>query len=397
MGLAQLLLGQEHPFSQYVADSKNTLHGAFAGLGQGTNLGSGLAAAARGAVVGQPLDDAYAVTQREKAEREKQLNYTIEAMRKAGREDLIQMAQAGYMKEAFNELVNPSNKQSLMNVGDGMIYDPNTKEWITAPGGADGGGGPYGGTSMDAQNWNILLTSDPSSPEYAAAYSQVAQPKMTLQQTEQGLVPVYSSPQLPPNIRPPSGMTPATTLGAGGASGVGTGSAIPGTQKAPTEQRARAQMMDSVISPEVERLLGDGAQNPGKMGSLGNGWDVAKDATGTAGRLVPFGLGTPSEDYLQAKNAVRTVIASYLYVASGATANPGEVDKQTEILTPQINDPPNVVADKKARLKTMADAVKALARGENVDLNAVLSGGPAAGAGSTGDPELDAALRQYGG
>lgn len=395
MGLAELLLGKENPFSQYVANNKYTVHNAAAGFGQGTNFGSGLAAAARGAVAGQPLDDAYATSQKEKAEREKQLNYTIEAMRAAGREDLIKMAQAGYMKEAFNALMNP-DKQSLVNAGDGLIYDPNKDKWITAPN-LGGSAPPYDGTSMDAQNWNILLTADPSSPEYAAAYSQVAQPKMTLQQTEQGLIPVYSSPQLPPNIRPPAGMAAAAT-GSAGAGGVGTGTAIPGTQKPPTEQRARAQMMDSVISPEVETLLGDGtAQNPGTMDALSNGWDVAKDATGTAGRFAPWGVGTPSENFLKAKNAVRTLIASYLYVASGATANPGEVENQAAILTPQVNDPPDVVKGKKARIKVMADAVKALARGENVDLNAVMAGAVSGGMESTGDPELDAALRQYGG
>jgi hypothetical protein len=40
--------------------------------------------------------------------------------------------------------------------------------------------GPFQGTSMDAQATNILLTGDPATPEYAAAYVHMAQPKTTL-------------------------------------------------------------------------------------------------------------------------------------------------------------------------------------------------------------------------
>lgn len=39
--------------------------------------------------------------------------------------------------------------------------------------------GPFQGTGLDAQAYNIVLTGDPSSPEYAAAYNQLAMPKVT--------------------------------------------------------------------------------------------------------------------------------------------------------------------------------------------------------------------------
>jgi hypothetical protein len=45
--------------------------------------------------------------------------------------------------------------------------------------GADSGG-PFEGNAMDAQASNILLTGDPASPEYAAAYAHLAQPKVTI-------------------------------------------------------------------------------------------------------------------------------------------------------------------------------------------------------------------------
>jgi hypothetical protein len=42
------------------------------------------------------------------------------------------------------------------------------------------GGGPFEGNAMDAQASNILLTGDPASPAYAAAYAHLAQPKVTI-------------------------------------------------------------------------------------------------------------------------------------------------------------------------------------------------------------------------
>jgi hypothetical protein len=39
-----------------------------------------------------------------------------------------------YKRQQLNDLQNPKpTQQSLMNVGDGVIYDPNTREWITRP------------------------------------------------------------------------------------------------------------------------------------------------------------------------------------------------------------------------------------------------------------------------
>lgn len=46
------------------------------------------------------------------------------------------------------------------------------------------GGGPFAGTSMDAQAMNMLLTGDPASPQYALAYSHLSKPRTTID--EQG-------------------------------------------------------------------------------------------------------------------------------------------------------------------------------------------------------------------
>ncbi len=39
-----------------------------------------------------------------------------------------------YKRAQLNDLQNPkSTQQSLMNIGDGVVFDPNTREWITQP------------------------------------------------------------------------------------------------------------------------------------------------------------------------------------------------------------------------------------------------------------------------
>ncbi len=82
MGLADLLLGQQNPVSQYVGQNRNTIRGAFAGFGQGRNFSDGLGQAALGANQGAGEDDAFALTQAAEAKRQEQLMATISEMRK---------------------------------------------------------------------------------------------------------------------------------------------------------------------------------------------------------------------------------------------------------------------------------------------------------------------------
>lgn len=57
MGIASWALGDDNPFAKYVADNKNLVHGAFAGLGQGKTFGQGLGNAALYAQQGGMVDD----------------------------------------------------------------------------------------------------------------------------------------------------------------------------------------------------------------------------------------------------------------------------------------------------------------------------------------------------
>lgn len=87
------------------------------------------------------------------------------------------------------------------------IYDKATGKVVDA--GADGESGPYAGTSMDAQDMNILLTGDPASPAYAAAYArQYETPKLVSGQDAEGrMIVTPIMPKVPSGIRAP-GATP---------------------------------------------------------------------------------------------------------------------------------------------------------------------------------------------
>ena len=83
------------------------------------------------------------------------------------------------------------------------------------------------------------------------------------------------------------------------------------------------------------------------------------------GAMAPGGLGNyaTSAGYQQGRNALRTIIASYLYSMSGATANPGEVETQTDVLMPRIGEEAASVADKLARIRVMVNSIKTRAGG----------------------------------
>lgn len=68
--------------------------------------------------------------------------------------------------------------------------------------------GPFQGTGLDQQAYNIVLTGDPKSPEYAAAYAQLGQPKVTMDPNTGQMVSVQ------PDLswaRKPGGVMPAVS------------------------------------------------------------------------------------------------------------------------------------------------------------------------------------------
>lgn len=136
-----------------------------------------------------------------------------------------------------------------------------------APAGNDG---TFQGTSMDAQSWNIILTGDPGTAEYHAAYNMLfEQPKMV--QTENGIMPVM--PAIPQTVRPPSGTgvmpSDQSTVGQPTA-----GPPIPGTQPGLTPgqrteySKKTAQLDNLSVSLNTYRALLD-EQGASMLGAIG--------------------------------------------------------------------------------------------------------------------------------
>ena len=222
-----------------------------------------------------------------------------------------------------------------------------------------GGGnqGQYLGNSMEAQNWNILLrpNSDPSSPEYAAAYSQLFQTPRYEQSIDANgntiVTPVM--PHVPSGIRPPTGQS-----GAQGGAPVGASAMPPGAQaggapgmsgqpggpvvtgiKPPTEGQVRSRAIyESTVKelPVVERNF-DEASKLVNQGAAG----------------VPLvGNFLTSEGYQRALNSAKVIYSNWLYVTSGAAVPDSEATRQAQLLLPAPGDGPKTIADKRARLRT---------------------------------------------
>ena len=86
--------------------------------------------------------------------------------------------------------------------------------------------------------------------------------------------------------------------------------------------------------------------------SLGNLVDQAADAVPGAGNFLV------SEEYQRGRNSVRSIVASYLYSVSGATATDEEIDRQTSLLMPQPGDQPAVIKDKLDAIRERVRAIE---------------------------------------
>lgn len=222
-------------------------------------------------------------------------------------------------------------------------------------------GGAFRGDSLDAQAWNILQTRDPSSKEYATAYSIVSQPKNQLVQTPQGQQLIAIPPSIPSWVKapgaagaagqPPPGETaPGAQSAAPATGGATAGGVIPGTAPAMNEQRIRNTQLYSVVKPE--------------LGIVEQTFTALADPKNQLWSKLPAGadvMTTP--EYQRASNSLRTIIASYLYSTSGATANPGEVENQASVLTPKFGESQPSIDDKLRRIRTMVDAIHQAANG----------------------------------
>lgn len=239
-------------------------------------------------------------------------------------------------------------KEKPMVVG-GKIYEPSTGEWKSPPGGA--ASGPYEGTGMDAQNWNIVLTGDPATPEYAAAYSQLFSERTVPTQDAAGnqvLVPI--KPVIPPGVRAPVGMNQpqrpdqrVPEVADGGDSRVGEPIVI-GTPK-PTDSAMNAALYADRMAKSNEIIT-----------SLERAGTSYVDR---AASQVPAGIGNYliSDDYRQLDQAQRDFINATLRRESGAVISPEEFDNARKQYFPQPGDDPQTIENKRENRQTAIDGI----------------------------------------
>lgn len=219
------------------------------------------------------------------------------------------------------------------------------------------GGGTYRGTSMDAQNMNILLQGDPASPEYAAAYAMQTQPRTMM--TDQGLVTI--TPQLPASIRPPviAGAAPQPPMPAQAAPQQPPASpspapkveAVPGTEslKSTEQMRTAAGFLDRMNAAESTITSLAGKVDP-------------TDPAQVASKSVPLvGNYFQSPEFQQYTQAADDWIRAKLRKESGAVIGDDEMAREYKTYFPMPGDSPQVLEQKAAARATAIEAMRGMA------------------------------------
>lgn len=262
-----------------------------------------------------------------------------------------------FAQSVFASRMTPKNPVAV-GAGD-RLWDPVTRKFIDDGG---GGSGAYGGTSMDAQNWNIILRGKVDSPEYAAAYNQLFEtPKMAAGQGPNGEItqtPYY--PPVPPGVRPPAGQAQPMAPQAGGgqpapaagpapqAGAVRTAAPIVVGQRKPTETEIKGRTL-------YTNAVGDYKTADQLFNSLNSTGELLSGELGRGGRIFQ------SAEFQKASDATKNVVQSYIYAVSGQQAPEQEVARNMSLVMPAIGDSKEAVAAKRARLGNMMKAIEARA------------------------------------
>ncbi|WP_434723038.1 phage tail tip lysozyme [Mesorhizobium sp. RIZ17] len=289
--------------------------------------------------------------------------------------------------EVGGVLVDPKTHQAVYTgqqtdwekLDDRTLYNKRTGE--TKPiggGGANAGQFRFSGNSVEAQALNGLMDGGSLTAEQAqqlAAGKTISGPNgellfLTPQgvfgQASAGGPPVPVTPKAAPEPAPAPQAPPVQVVPAPAAppspAPVSPRAANPGPtenagilpltaakQKPPNEQQQRDNKLYSVVAPELSIVE--------------KNFDALSNTSDQALSAIPHGSDygadyLKSPEYQRASNSLRTIIASYLYSVSGATAAPAEVENQASILTPKPGEAKASLNDKLARIRAMVDAIR---------------------------------------
>lgn len=234
----------------------------------------------------------------------------------------------------------------------------------------DKSGGPFEGTSMDAQDSNILLRGDPASTEYAMAWQrQYMTPKIVQIPDPNNPGAMMSATVMvtpPPQLRPPAGMPqqpapqpqqqlpapqgaaqPQQTPQAARPAGSVTMQPIPGTTKplVPTEQqRLDASFADRMAASDA--ILGQTGAQGADLGQ--------RTAAG-----LPLGNYLVSPEYQQFDQARRDFVNAQLRRESGAAISQTEFDNAEKQYFPQPGDKPPAIEQKRQARQRAVENMRA--------------------------------------
>jgi hypothetical protein len=283
--------------------------------------------------------------------------------------------------EVGGVLVDPNTHQAVYTgqqtdwekLDERTLYNKRTGETKAIGGGANAGQFRFSGNSVEAQALNGLMDSGGLTVDQAqqlAAGKTITGPNGELIfMTPQGVfgqakpggpaIPVTPQAQAAPPApaqSPAASPAPVSPTSPRADNAAPTGASRPGMipltdakTKPPNEQQQRDNKLYSVVAPElsiVER----------NFDALSNTKDQALSAIPGGSNYGAEYLKSP--EYQRASNSLRTIIASYLYSVSGATAAPAEVENQAAILTPKLGEAKASLDDKLARIRQMVDAIK---------------------------------------
>ena len=228
--------------------------------------------------------------------------------------------------------------------------NPLTGEFTETPGGEPRS--PYRGSSTDAQDYNILLTGDPTSPVYKAAYNRQATIKMSLDQATGQIV--YQKPDMRA-FRLPVGSVGTAALGAPDARPAGISfEPIPGATPPTSESERKAATLWSRLQNSQAQLKAalEGSPEAAKPPAFGSVVGLVSS--------VLRNMVTP-ESRQQVEAAQLDILDAALTLGTGASYTPEQIKGYRESYFPQIGDEPKTIRDKVVRLQGVIDAAEVAA------------------------------------
>ena len=198
--------------------------------------------------------------------------------------------------------------------------------------------GPFQGNALDAQVMNLLLTGDPGSPEYLAAYNYLRQPKtQIIDGQEVKITPDVSAFRAPTSLQQSSAQQPSLSQAQGQGNSNISVQKIDGLQ--PTFTQETKQAADFANRLEVANNILSQLEREG-ITSMSYGGQLASQL----GDKLGFNIRDPK--FQQQDQAIRSFINATLRRESGATITPQEFENAKLQYFPQPGDSSEVIAQK---------------------------------------------------